>query len=299
MQRCSTAGAHASSVRARHCSAGRTHRRSSRRAACTLTAPRSPSQRRWTSCSPRPSSTSGPWRRRSSHAIPRAGPVSRPRCSRDAAESRDAARASAPVLDEAAAMTRLEQLSQMEARRDLRRAVDAAHGRDLPWILDDDVLTLGAGNGHIDLPLDALPPVADVRWPSLHDVPTAVVTGSNGKTTTVRLLAACARAHGWRNGYNCTDGLFLDGDADHRRRLLRPGRRAHGAARPTRAGGGARDRARRHPAPRSGRQPGARRRGHQRQLRSLRRIRHPRSRRARRGQARRGESARPRTGCWC
>ena len=36
-----------------------------------------------------------------------------------------------------------------------------------------------------------------------------LVTGSNGKTTTVRLVAACARAHGWRPGYNCTDGVFI------------------------------------------------------------------------------------------
>ncbi len=43
--------------------------------------------------------------------------------------------------------------------------------------------------------------------------PTVLVTGSNGKTTTVRLLAACARAHGWHTGYNCTDGVFLDAEA--------------------------------------------------------------------------------------
>jgi UDP-N-acetylmuramyl tripeptide synthase len=116
-----------------------------------------------------------------------------------------------PVLDDAAAMTRLKHLSQMEARPDLLALIDAANARDLPWLLDEDVLTLGAGIGHIDLPLDALPPVGEIGWPSLHDVPTAVVTGSNGKTTTVRLIAACARAHGWRTGYNCTDGLFLDG----------------------------------------------------------------------------------------
>jgi cyanophycin synthetase len=116
-----------------------------------------------------------------------------------------------PVLDDAAAMTRLKHLSQMEARPDLLALIDAARARDLPWLLDEDVLTLGAGTGHIDLPLDALPPVGEIGWPSLHDVPTAVVTGSNGKTTTVRLIAACARAHGWRTGYNCTDGLFFDG----------------------------------------------------------------------------------------
>jgi UDP-N-acetylmuramyl tripeptide synthase len=28
----------------------------------------------------------------------------------------------------------------------------------------------------------------------------------------VRLLAACVRAHGWRDGYNCTDGLFIHGE---------------------------------------------------------------------------------------
>ena len=58
--------------------------------------------------------------------------------------------------------------------------------------------------------MSALPSIAEVPWQELRDIPTAIVTGSNGKTTTVRLLAACARAHGWRAGYNCTDGVFLD-----------------------------------------------------------------------------------------
>ena len=134
----------------------------------------------------------------------------------EAAMIRAAEESSAPpplpaVLEEAAALRRLKHLAQLEARPDLTSLLDASRVRDLPWLLDDEMLTLGAGTGHVDLPLDALPPVADIPWPSLHDVPTAVVTGSNGKTTTVRLIAACARAHGWRTGYNCTDGLFLDG----------------------------------------------------------------------------------------
>jgi UDP-N-acetylmuramyl tripeptide synthase len=116
-----------------------------------------------------------------------------------------------PVLGEAAALARLTHLASLEARPQLMALIDDAAARDLPWLLDDDVLTLGAGNGHIDIALDALPAPGGIRWTALHDVPTAVVTGSNGKTTTVRLIAACARAHGWRTGYNCTDGLFLDG----------------------------------------------------------------------------------------
>ena len=39
-----------------------------------------------------------------------------------------------------------------------------------------------------------------------------MVTGSNGKTTTVGLLAAMLRAHGLRAGYSSTDGLFIDGE---------------------------------------------------------------------------------------
>ena len=43
-------------------------------------------------------------------------------------------------------------------------------------------------------------------------IPKAVVTGSNGKTTSVRLLAAMLRAHGLRSGYSSTDGLMVDGE---------------------------------------------------------------------------------------
>jgi UDP-N-acetylmuramyl tripeptide synthase len=52
-----------------------------------------------------------------------------------------------------------------------------------------------------------------VPWGDIRAVPTALVTGSNGKTTTVRVIAACAQAHGWRAGYCCTDGVFVGGSA--------------------------------------------------------------------------------------
>ncbi len=44
-------------------------------------------------------------------------------------------------------------------------------------------------------------------------MPTAIVTGTNGKTTVVRLLAACATATGRTTGYSCTDGVFIAGEA--------------------------------------------------------------------------------------
>ena len=115
-----------------------------------------------------------------------------------------------PVLQESAAFTRFARLASLESQPKLAGLLAAAAARFLPSALDETTLTLGAGTGGRDFPLGALPDEAAVPWDQLSDIPTALVTGSNGKTTTVRLLAACARAAGWHAGYNCTDGVYLD-----------------------------------------------------------------------------------------
>ena len=118
-----------------------------------------------------------------------------------------------PVLGEAAAMARFRLLAGRETSPALRLLLAEAAARGLPYLIDDTEMTLGAGCGGRSYPLASLPAKAAVPWGELHDVPTVVVTGSNGKTTTVRLLAACARAHGWRAAYNCTDGVFIGHEA--------------------------------------------------------------------------------------
>jgi len=117
-----------------------------------------------------------------------------------------------PVLEESAAFARFERLAAAEKRPHLQPLIAAATARDLPYVLDDNLLTLGAGAGGVDFPVENLPAVRDVPWTTLHDIPTAIVTGSNGKTTTVRLLAACSRAYGWRVAYSSTDGVYFDGE---------------------------------------------------------------------------------------
>ncbi len=129
-----------------------------------------------------------------------------------AADSEDGVPAAelAPVIDETAAFARFQKLASLEAKPALRALLAAAAARALPYVLDESRLTLGAGAASRSFSINILPRVEEVRWDALSDIPTAIVTGSNGKTTTVRLLAACARAHGWRTGYNCTDGVYLD-----------------------------------------------------------------------------------------
>jgi cyanophycin synthetase len=117
-----------------------------------------------------------------------------------------------PVLEESAAVARFARLAAAAARPQLLALVQHADARALPHVLDDSLLTLGAGARGRDYPLGSLPQATAIPWSDLGDIPTALVTGSNGKTTTVRLIAACARAHGWPAAYSCTDGVFLDGE---------------------------------------------------------------------------------------
>ena len=125
-------------------------------------------------------------------------------------DARDLATFIPPVLEERGALRRFEQLAASEARPQLRALLAASAARGLPHVLDDEQLTLGAGVGSRSFELSELPLVPALPWELLHGIPTALVTGSNGKTTSVRVIAACAEAHGWQpTGYCCTDGIFL------------------------------------------------------------------------------------------
>jgi UDP-N-acetylmuramyl tripeptide synthase len=97
------------------------------------------------------------------------------------------------------------------AERDPRLAAlrTAAGARGLPVIEDDERISVGAGTGSRCWSRAALPAPDAVPWNLLHDVPTVLVTGSNGKTTTVRLLAAMARAAGLTPGLCSTEGVFV------------------------------------------------------------------------------------------
>ena len=90
---------------------------------------------------------------------------------------------------------------------ELARAA-AHHGVTILW--DDRRVSVGLGSGSRVWPLDQTPRVMDrIRWGSLRDVPTALVTGTNGKSTTVRLLGAIAAAAGRVAGVTSTDRVTV------------------------------------------------------------------------------------------
>ena len=62
-------------------------------------------------------------------------------------------------------------------------------------------------------PRDAAAPVIDMLFPpgAPARVPIAAVTGTNGKTTTARMLAHIAKMAGYTPGLTTTDGVYIDG----------------------------------------------------------------------------------------
>ncbi len=115
--------------------------------------------------------------------------------------------------DPAAALDTLARLARGERAPALRTLVDAARAHGLEACIDDDTLSIGEGRWSRAWPTGALPAPAAVPWAALQPIPKALVTGSNGKTTSVRLLAAALRAQGLHVGHSCTDGVFVDGVA--------------------------------------------------------------------------------------
>jgi cyanophycin synthetase len=94
------------------------------------------------------------------------------------------------------------------------RVAAAAHG--ISMIEDDAQISLGEGAGSRCWPRTAVPAVEAVPWGVLYDVPTVLVTGSNGKTTTVRLLAAMTSAAGLIPGSCSTEGIVVGAEASLR-----------------------------------------------------------------------------------
>ncbi len=110
-----------------------------------------------------------------------------------------------PPLDEAA--QRLSALIAEERNPRLLALRDAARDRDVCFLSDDDLASVGMGTGSQVWPVDDLPTPDEVDWSAVHDVPTLLVTGTNGKSTTVRLLASIVEAAGRRPGVCTTDWL--------------------------------------------------------------------------------------------
>lgn len=84
------------------------------------------------------------------------------------------------------------------------------HGVSFLW--DDDHVSVGQGRGSQTWPFRELPDPAELDWRSYHDIPVGMVTGTNGKTTTVRLAMHILQSSGKSVGVSCTDWIAVNDD---------------------------------------------------------------------------------------
>lgn len=82
----------------------------------------------------------------------------------------------------------------------------AARGKTLLW--DDDEVSVGLGSGSATWPVREIPDSFD--WDGFHDVPVGIITGTNGKTTTVRFAKHILRAAGMNVGVSSTDWIAVN-----------------------------------------------------------------------------------------
>lgn len=106
----------------------------------------------------------------------------------------------------------LRTVMQREANPALVSLLREGRARDLDVLCDDDDVSVGHGSGSRTWPVAGLPDVYDMDWGALHNVPVALITGTNGKTTTTRLCAAMARAAGKTSGLTSTDFVQVGRD---------------------------------------------------------------------------------------
>ena len=118
---------------------------------------------------------------------------------------------SAGSPDTITAAERLRAAIDQERNPRLLALRDEAATRGVMFLSDDDEASVGMGTGSRTWRISDLPDPSDVPWFEIHDVPVALVTGSNGKTTTVRVLAAMVRATDRTPGFCSTDGVFVGG----------------------------------------------------------------------------------------
>jgi UDP-N-acetylmuramyl tripeptide synthase len=115
-----------------------------------------------------------------------------------------------PSVDQRA--DELAAMASDEARADLFALESAATARGLTYLRGDEMVSVGLGKHGRTWREDDPPSPSAVPWSELRDVPIALVTGTNGKTTVVRMLASILNAGGHTTAVTTTDYVSVGGE---------------------------------------------------------------------------------------
>ena len=110
-----------------------------------------------------------------------------------------------------AEVERLQELISEETNSGLLSLRTAAAVHHVRFLQDDDCVSIGTGKGSTVFPVHDIPDPREIDWDSVYDIPTVLITGTNGKSTSVRLLEAVIECSGFVSGAASTDGVRVAG----------------------------------------------------------------------------------------
>ena len=108
-------------------------------------------------------------------------------------------------VEEMQSVDALREMIAEERNPALIKLIERAVKEDVTYLTDDDEFSLGMTQTCQIWPVTELPDPDELNWSDYQDVPVAFITGTNGKSTSVRMADAVAKAGGYANGITSTD----------------------------------------------------------------------------------------------
>ena len=109
-----------------------------------------------------------------------------------------------------AVLAEISERAKEEANPALLELQTQAHARQAPFLWDDDEVSVGFGATARTWPSASPPQPDEIDWDAARRIPIAMITGTNGKTTTARMCARILRAAGHQVGLSSTEGIWLN-----------------------------------------------------------------------------------------
>jgi len=102
-------------------------------------------------------------------------------------------------------LERLRSIISEERNPKLMALIKSANAHQVSYLTDDDEFSLGTGKSCQVWPISELPNVESIVWKQYKNIPVAFITGTNGKSTSVRMCDSIIKAGGISAGVTSTD----------------------------------------------------------------------------------------------
>lgn len=93
----------------------------------------------------------------------------------------------------------------------LRKLYNKALTHKLNFFIHKDTIIIGSGVKQFRIKQNKVTKINDIPWKKIGNIPTVLITGTNGKTTTTRLTEFICRKAKIKSGYCSTDWVMING----------------------------------------------------------------------------------------